>query len=352
MSGREKNNNMVVFNQKSNYILIDILKFICAIFVVGIHAEIMNDKNDTMQWYILHMIFRIAVPFFFIASGFLYGKKVLNNKNNLKEITLKQIKRLIIPFVFWLLISLPYQIIITTGENIFIILLKVIRSAIFYPWGALWFMLALVVAIMIEYWVIKQGKLKWAMIISFVLYGICLLGNSYYFILEGTWLQKLMDLYLKVCVSTRNGIFEAFPIFTVGVYIATKEKSIENIKNIKIFTFLIIALLIQAMEVTYIRGRNYADDHSLFIMTIFVALLLLILCIKYKNLELKFVNGKLLRNLSTGIYFMHAPIIRYTLLFNLGVTNWQMFFITIILIMIICLILYKVNNKYINYVIK
>ena len=72
-------------NKKENYQLIDIFKFIGAIFVVMIHTNIMSDVNNNIQWYVMNVILRIAVPFFFIASGFLFGKKYLENKNKLKD---------------------------------------------------------------------------------------------------------------------------------------------------------------------------------------------------------------------------------------------------------------------------
>lgn len=338
--------------KEEKYELIDILKFICAIFVVGIHAEIMKDPSNDIKWYVLHIIFRIAVPFFFITSGFLFGKKYKKNKDKLKEIVQKQIKRLIVPFVFWMLISLPYNVIITEESNVFIIILKVVRRAIFYPWGALWFVLAVMVAIGMEYFFLKKDKLNLAMILGGVLFVIALLGNSYYFVLEGTPLKTLMDIYLKVCISARNGIFVGFPIFTVGVYIAQKEDAIEGLKKYKLYLCLALAIFIQICEVTFIRNRNYADDHSLFLTTIFIVAILLMLCIKYKNIHFKNFDTKLLRNLSTGIYFMHSPILRYTSLGNFDISNWIMFFGTVTLTILISLILYKVNNKYINYVIK
>lgn len=97
-------------DRKNNYELIDILKFVCAIFVVMIHTEIMSDTNNTIQWYIMHTILRIAVPFFFIASGFLFGKKYLQDKKKLKENSIKQIKRLIIPFIFWSIVIVPWVV--------------------------------------------------------------------------------------------------------------------------------------------------------------------------------------------------------------------------------------------------
>lgn len=98
-----KNESVAVTNlEKDKYEMIDILKFIFAIFVVGIHTNIMSNPKDTFQWYILHIFFRLAVPFFFIVSGFLFGKKYIKNKENLKEISKMQIKRLLIPFIFWM----------------------------------------------------------------------------------------------------------------------------------------------------------------------------------------------------------------------------------------------------------
>lgn len=348
----EKEEKTQESTRKDNYVLIDILKFICAIFVVGIHSHIMSDVDNDVQWYIMHMFFRIAVPFFFIASGFLFGKKVLKNKKGLKDITTKQIKRLIIPFIFWLLVSLPYVIMTTTGDNVIVVILKIVRKAIFYPWGALWFILALIVAIIMEYYFLKNGKLKNAIFLSIILYIIALLGNSYYFILEGTPFKWLMDAYRTICVTTRNGIFEAFPIFTIGVYMATKENLIEKIKNSKLIFLFIFMILVQIFEVTFIRNCNYIDDHSLFITTIIIAPIILMFCIKYKNIKLKHINNKILRNLSTGIYFMHAPIINYMSSIIPQLDNWAIFLITIFLTQIICLVAYKINNKYINYIIK
>lgn len=337
---------------KQQYELTDIIKFICAIFVIGIHTNIMSNSQNTFEWYVLHILFRISVPFFFMSSGFLFGKKYFTNKEKLKEICLKQEKRLLIPFIFWMLISLPYKIITTEGENIFAIVLNIVKQVIFYPWGALWFILALMISIGIEYIFLKKGKQKYTIFLVPILFGIALLGNSYYFILENTPLKNIMDAYLKLCISTRNGIFVGFPLFTVGVYMAKKEETILQMSKIKLYSFLILTLLIQICEVTFIRKHNYIDDHSIFITTIFVIAIILSICVKYRNIKFRKVNTKLLRNLSTGIYFMHRPIISYISLLNLNIGRWYVFFIVITISILLWFVLYKINNKYINYLIK
>ena len=56
-------------DEKDNYELIDIMKFVCAIFVIAIHSGIVKYESGTTQWYIINVLLRLAVPFFFIASG-------------------------------------------------------------------------------------------------------------------------------------------------------------------------------------------------------------------------------------------------------------------------------------------
>ena len=345
-----KNMEGTVTKKKDNYELVDLLKFIFAIFIVGIHTSIMNNFESNAQWYILHLFFRMAVPFFFIASGFFYGKKCKNGK--IKDNAIKQVKRLIVPFVFWLLVSLPYVIISMHGENVRLIIIKVIRQLIFYPWGALWFLSASMVAIVLSSFFIKKNKLLLAIIISIALYVIALLGNSYYFLLDNiSILKKMMDFYIKIFITVRNGIFVGFPIFIIGVYLSTKESNIEKIGNKKIVFFLFIGIIVHIFEITFIRNKNYIDDHGLFFSTIYIAALLLMICI-HNNIKFRRVNPILLRNLSTGIYFTHSPINKYISLINNNINCWVKFFITLFLSITVCLIVYKINNKYINKVFK
>lgn len=341
---------------RKDYQLIDIFKFICAIFVVMIHSQIMSDPNDNIQWYIMHVILRVAVPFFFIASGFLFGKKYLKDIKKLKENSIKQVKRLIIPFLFWSAVMVPYLVLrIEQYNNIFLNIflntLKIIYIFIVNPYH-LWFVLALIMAIIIEYYFLKNGKIKIAIILSCILYFMALFGNSYYFLIEKTPLKVCYDMILKIMSTFRNGIFVGFPLFTIGVCVAYKEGKIKAITNNKLNFILPFFVFAQIMEATFIRGKNYKDDSSLFISIICIALILLIICIKYAGIKLKKIDTILLRNLSTGIFYMHYPICIYLKLFIPNINNWVLFLIVMFAVIIINTILLKINNKYINLLIK
>lgn len=80
---------------------IDFLKFIFSIFVVGIHVGILNG-DEYGKWFLLHWLFRMAVPFFFVASGYYFGKKLWNaTYENLDVLFSSYRKRLILPLVTW-----------------------------------------------------------------------------------------------------------------------------------------------------------------------------------------------------------------------------------------------------------
>lgn len=340
-------------DEKDNYELIDIMKFVCAIFVIAIHSGIVKYESGTTQWYIINVLLRLAVPFFFIASGFLFGKKYLYNKEKLKENSIKQVKRLIKPYIFWVIIIIPYIIYANKllKGNLIVSILKLFRLIIFNGYH-MWFILALIVAICMEYMFLKKNKVKLAVFFSVILYSIALLGNSYYFLIEGTLIQNFIDVIIKIFTMVRNGIFVGFPLFTIGICVALHEKEIYKISNKKVYLFLLIFIITQILEASFIRGKNYKEDHSLFISIIFIATLLLIICIKTKNIRFKKINTVLLRNLSTGIYYMHFPIIKYMSLLIPSIGYIEIFLITTIITIIINIILLRINNKYINLFIK
>ena len=68
------------FGGQAEYNAIDFVKFIMALVVVAIHTEPFHGSSENIQ--VLFDTFSgLAVPFFFISSGFLLGKRVQENNN-------------------------------------------------------------------------------------------------------------------------------------------------------------------------------------------------------------------------------------------------------------------------------
>ena len=79
------------------------MSFLCAIFVVLIHCGDPRTQYNG-SWYISQLVFNgiagIAVPFFFLASGYFIGQHKVENGEYASEVK-KRLKSLVLPFYFW-----------------------------------------------------------------------------------------------------------------------------------------------------------------------------------------------------------------------------------------------------------
>ena len=62
--------------ERKNYYALDIAKFISAFLVICIHCGPLLDVSETGNFVLVQIIARLAVPFFFVASGFLFFQKI------------------------------------------------------------------------------------------------------------------------------------------------------------------------------------------------------------------------------------------------------------------------------------
>ena len=233
--------------------------------------------------------------------------------------------------------------------NIITKLVKLLRLAIFNPWTALWYIWTIILFLIIYKIFLNITKDKMninkLLIVSFILYLFALLCNNYYFLIENTFLKHIIDFYLKIFITSRNVLF--INIFMLlGVKIAKDRDKLLNIKTNKLSLITIISFILLIIEVLFLKNKSFADDRSMYLSFIIFIPSLFILFTKFKSNK----NTITIRNLSTGIYFMHC--ICLTLLRFIIFNNYILYITTIIICTIILLILYKFNNKYLNYLIK
>ena len=330
--------------KNSNYYCIDILKLFFSLCIVALHTHLFLDSNVTLHWYSSHCIWRIAVPFFFVTSGYFFSKKVKNSSHP-KKVLFNTIRRLGTLLIFWLIVSLPLQIhsLLLQQLSTDKIIIELIRSVIFYPWGALWYILALIVAYILIYPFLKRKKYILPLIIGFLLYLFAIFSNSYYFVIEGTWLQSIIDDYLRIFISSRNGLFVGFFYVSIGNYLTTKKESSIN-KNIFISIIGLVGLI---LETAFIRDKHYIEDNSLFFSLLIIVPAIFELA---KRINVK-KDSKKFRNLSIGIYVLHRPILGYLTYFFTIKSNTILFLIVSVLSIGISYFLQKINNKYINKII-
>ena len=188
---------------------IDIVKFICAFLVCAMHIKPFNaellgiEKLRYLNFGLQQYLCRIAVPFYFTASGFLLFRKT--EFNNLNDSRIKnycfKILRLLGTWTFLLFVG---------GS------------------GQLWYLGALVLAVIILSVLIKKDiAMRWIVLISVVLFLIGLLGDSYYGFIEplkSFFIPKLFIVgYETIFSTTRNGVFFGLIFVLIGALFAQKR---------------------------------------------------------------------------------------------------------------------------------
>ena len=345
---------------KKNYNLIDILKFFFMLCVIAIHCHI-ELIFGRAGWYILHCIFRLAVPFFFIASGFFFAAKLENLGGGLQQTVKSYIKRILVPFLFYVALNISLDVFLKIINNYQFSIKWFIRTfhrILFDPPGAMWFLSACIFGIIFLYPFLKKNKINLAIFIGIFLYSFALICNTYYYIIKDIpFFSSMMESYVKFFKTPRNGLFVGFFDLAIGIKCYEINKRWNTKHNKIVCSASPILFLLLCAEIYFAwQNRDFLmDDHSLFIfLPYFVACIFLIaLHIPYPKEQMS-----ILRNLSSGMYFMHRFVLSVISIVLIHLTPdfadspVIKFMLTTFISFLLCLIGYKVNNTRINLLIK
>lgn len=173
-----KFNSAFYMNTTKNYQCIDLFKYIMAMAVVAIHIFAMNtivECPSFIRWFI-----RLAVPFFFIVSGFLMAVKLGKcDTIDLKKTLLKnRAIRLFRIFFLWLIIYIPlsiYAYVRNGNDNIIHIIASYAKSVIFYgesPYSwPLWYIYSMaIVCLLLSFSIKKSGGVIVLLLLSVISY--------------------------------------------------------------------------------------------------------------------------------------------------------------------------------------
>ena len=240
------------------------------------------------------------------------------------------------------------------GESFKWSIVRLVRAAIFYPPGSLWYVWASIVGIIIIYKLYGKmhGKRIW--IIGILLYFIGLLGNSYYFVLMSEVSKKIVDGYLKVAVTTRNGLFVGFPLLLLGIELARYEGNFRGKKKLlSIIMMMVLSFGLMQYKASIIIEKNVGHENTVLILYPIIASLFFIILLNIKWVPQK-MNMIVIRKLSMDIYFMHRPILTCMRYFNkwrgIELSHLAEFWILLIISLIICIPMVICQKKKYRYI--
>ena len=334
-------------NKKYNS-AIDIFKYFCAIMIVDSHVRLINiDKS------FLFDLFRFALYFFHCAFGFYYFKGL---KKDPDKALVKNIKRLIVPTIFWsgIYLLLNFYNNVLSGEMELILFVKLqIKSVLVNGTGFhLWFMYSCIFNVLIATVFYKNNRLKMLYYLAICLYIVGLLG-SYYYPFVGRSIPLFPRIVEHNYFTTLCRLFlHGLPMFMMGVFISDKKEYSLTIKNGELIIYSLIFFVMSCFEIMFVN--RYADVPtnicSLFLaMTTFPFFILLL---KNPMPQLEKI-ARLAKYISTFMYLSHAlfrTVIGSLLmrLFSIEISPLQTSVLVIAGCTVCGYILYKINNKYLN----
>ncbi|HZK19419.1 MAG TPA: serine racemase VanT catalytic subunit [Treponemataceae bacterium] len=216
--------------KEKEYVGIDYFRIIAAFLVVAIHTSPLTDISETADFILTRVIARIAVPFFFMTSGFFLFSKSQEGKQSFdKDVVFRKlsnfIKKTAVLYFFATLFYLPLNIYAGSVKEWTYLpnfLKDIFFDGTFYH---LWYLPAAIVGACIVFLLLKKMKTGQAFIICLFLYIIGLFGDSYYGISENT--PFLKDIYQGLFLfsdNTRNGLFFAPIFFMLGALVSRHTK--------------------------------------------------------------------------------------------------------------------------------
>lgn len=287
---------------------IGILKFIMSLFVVAIHVQ---PFSGNMAFYYNNCIARIADPMFFtLSSYFLFDKLISNNWN--KTVFFKQIKHLIRYYLVWLLVFSPIIISRTwqRTNNIFDCVCDILKQIFLSgTYGALWFLPALLLGLVLTYFIGKRCTPYICLAISFPFFLFTILEMEYMLLIQDiSWFSTINNFFISIFGWLGNGVNYGFFFCSLGLYIASQKQKTRN-KNVDLFMLLLSSLLL-VVECTIIREFHLGVSYGAMFFLIPVTYYFIHVLLETRTqtaFDLKPI-AKYLQNMSLLIFPLHYGI--------------------------------------------
>lgn len=306
---------------------IDLFKFIAAIFVVAIHANPLANCKEEIFYYPLNMIFLTAVPFFFLSTGFLIGKKPNKDKvSYLKNYLLKMIKL----YFIWTTVYMPLTVksYIDWGYSVRYAVKSFFTGLIFvgqhYNSWILWYILSTIYTVMLIY-VMTKKKYSTEVILA-VGVAVYLISVGMDWVVNEEHTSAALLFFEKIIGETVESgrIFRGFLYIPMGMYISEHENEV----NTPVLALISVA--------AFVTGSVFYEN----IIVLRFTLPVLMFCFFQLILKVRFDHPKIalfLRRNSTVIYFIHLWVwsVYYYIVYGQKTYGFYCFLFTTLITLVI-----------------
>ena len=331
---------------KHNGSEIDLLKFVLAIFVVGIHTSAVN--------FIGRPVFRVGVPIFIIISSYLFfvKQKTCATAPERKQGLVRYVKRIMKLYLFWFVFLLPVTVhkkwCVNPG---FDTLVDVVRKFFFdSTFSGSWFLMALVLGLPVV-WFLNEKKIHdfWILALGIMLYLLCCMTSVYRPLVANVpWLAQLLDSCETVIVCPHNSFVVGILFLAMGKMLAQRSF---YVPNAVLIVMTVVSLVLLYGEYFFIKSMYKVTNDDCFLMLSPLSVCLFMLVGQNARFRLNF-DTKPLRTYSTIIYCSHISVAYclYQVLINFvkyksAIYYLSLFSATLLLVLLLSYVLLRLEKR-------
>lgn len=314
---------------------VDLAKFILSIFVVAIHTNALSFLPSAVDYMLQKLLLAIAVPYFLVASGFFFGIKLKKSENKcqvLKAYCIRLAKPLLVLESVCIILTVVTDL--ARGNSVDV--LAILHRVICYPVGALWYLQAVILSLLIIYPFAKNNQFFVPVILGLCMYLLGLLCNGYNFVVQGSSLQTIIDLV--VSLFYRHNIFVALIYVAIGVKLANTDFTR------KPWQLWLIIPVYAAYMLEIVLGHKTMDGGNYYLMQLFLIPLLFCLTLRI-DIGLRPQLNKALRTYSTGIYLTHKAVVLPLVMLVIPSNGILQFGAVLVCSVALCTVVYRLKRE-------
>ncbi len=305
---------------------IDAFRLVAALLVVTIHTEPLASFGSLGHFVLTRVIARIAVPFFFLASGFFLISRYAPDGAKLRAFE----KRTAVIYAAAILLYLPINIYsgdFARTDFLPSFLKDLVFDGTMYH---LWYLPAAMLGAAIAWYLVKRLDYGRALFVTGLLYVVGLFGDSYYGLIQN--LPAIQGIYaglFRISDYTRNGIFFAPLFFVLGGYLADSRRRL-SWKPAALGTGISLALLLaEALTLNYMAPPMRHDSMYVFLVPWAVFLFQWLLHAQGRRLPQMRTESLLLYILHPLVIVALRPVARILGLWGLLIENSLVHFLAV-----------------------
>ena len=274
---------------------LDAFRLPAALLVVSIHTSILSSFSEGADFWFTRILARIAVPFFLMVTGFF----LLNRKPASR---LPALKKLLLLYGGAIVIYLPlnlysHQLQGLTPEEFF--------KALFFDgtFYHLWYFPAVIEGLLLMFLLQRLFSPKKCLLVTFMLYLIGLLGDSYYGLaIRIPGMEHFYEGIFRFSSYTRNGIF-LVPFFLCLGWILSQKKPPRKDMALKWFFIFLLAMTAEGC----LLRQSHVQRHD----SMYFSLIPCMYCLFsfLRTIQVHWIPSRSLRPISMYIYVIHPWMI-------------------------------------------